>query len=250
MKNQDIMSNNDVEKLYEKLFENTSREQVKTNLKSIHDICEKMVGVNASPSVPAVVKALASKGIIVSERSIYNRRAGKNPYPILIDAWVKVAQGKKLGIEAVVKASTASQTDNSITVNSPNALLTEDDLLKISDPVLRYKISILYGQMTSLTKQNAAIRELRGLPAVYPDHITQMSDNKIDAKSKLNVPSQQLNSLDVEILTNLLDGQSGRFYFDTEGTLYAGRPIRTHTALSDPGLKDVLEKLLPKKLIT
>ncbi len=247
MKNQDIMSNNDVDKLYGELLENATREQVKTTLKSIHDICGKMVGVNASPSVPAVVKALASQGFIVSERSIYNRRGGKNPYPLLIDAWVKVAHGKKVGIEAVVKANNESLHDTGIKVNGPNSIFTEDDLMKISDPVLRYKISVLYGQMTSLTKQNAALRELRGLPAVYPDHIAQPSDRKIEAKP--NLPSPQLNSLDVEILTNLLDGQGGQFYFDDEGTLYAGRPIRTRTALSDPGFKDALEKLLPNKLI-
>ena len=244
MKGNDMISTKDVEKLYEELFESSARAQVKSNLKCINEICSKMVGVNATPSVPSVVKALASKGIIVSERSIYNRRAGKNPYPILIDAWIKAAQGKQLGIEVVVKASTEAEPEKGITVNSPNIFITEEDLLKISDPVLRYKVSVLYGQMVSLTKQNMALRELRELPEIHPDHNMQLPDKNVETKPTL--PSHQLNSLDVEILNNILDGQSGQLYFDDEGTLFAARAIRTHTAISDPGLKEDIEKIIPK----
>lgn len=248
MKDNSIISINDVEKLYEELFEKSARELVKSNLKRINEVCKKMVGVNATPSVPAIVKALASKGLIVSERSIYNRRGGKNPYPVLIDAWIKVAQGRQLDLKTVVKASTEVHTETGIIVDNPNAFITEEDLLKIPDPVLRYKISVLYGQMVSLTKQNAALRQLRELPAIYPDYDAQPSDQKIEEQSKASAPSSQINSLDVEILTNLLDGQSGHLYFDDEGALFAARAIRTHTAISDPGLKEVIEKIIPKRL--
>lgn len=246
MKDPDIMSLADVKKLYKELYESVTRESVKTTLKDMHEICEKIVDANATPSVPAVVKALASKGVIVSERSIYNRRQGKNPYPMLIDGWIKVVQGKQLGIQAVVKASTEPQPDSGITIRRSNALITEDDLLKISDPVLRYKISVLFGQMTSLTKQNTALRELRELPAIHPDYQGQPSAKDID---KHSLPAPQLDSLDVEILSNFLGGQNGQLYFNDEGTLYAAKALRTHTPISDPGLKEVIEKLLPKKLI-
>ncbi|MGL6315689.1 hypothetical protein [Vibrio sp. WXL103] len=248
MKNNDIISIDDVENLFRELFEKATREQVKSNLKRINEVCKKMVEVNATPSVPAVVKVLASKGLIVSERSIYNRREGKNPYPILIDAWIKVAQGRQLGLKTLVKASTEAHAETAIIVDNPNAFITEEDLLNISDPVLRYKISVLYGQMVSLTKQNAALRQLRELPAVYPDYNAQPSGQKIEDQSNASDSSSQINSLDVEILTNLLDGQSGHLYFDDEGTLFAARAIRTHTAISDPGLKEVIEKIIPKRL--
>lgn len=247
MKNKDIMSVADAHKLYEELYKGVTRESVKTTLKDIHEICEKMVEANATPSVPAVVNALARKGILVSQRSVYNRRKGQNPYPILIDAWIKVVQGKHLGIEAVVKASSEPRPNAGITVKQSNAFITEEDLMKIADPVLRYKISVLYGQMTSLTKQNAALRELRELPAIHPDHQAQPSTKNIE--NKPSIPSPHLDSLDVEILRNFLGGQNGQLYFDDEGVLYAAKGIRSHTPISDPGLKEVIEKLLPKKLI-
>lgn len=243
MKDNDIMTLHDVEKLYEELRQSASKESVKTILKDMNEVCEKMVKANASPSVPAVVKVLASKGVLISERSIYNRRQGKNPYPILIDAWIKVVQGQKLGIDKVIKATTESQPDTGIQINKANTLITDEELIKITDPVLRYKISILYGQMKSLKKQNSALRELRELPAIHPDH--QVQSRLQNDETKLNLPATKLDKLDVEILRNFLNGQAGQLYFDDQGSLCAAKGIRTHSILSDPGLKAAIEKLLP-----
>ncbi|HCH6203384.1 hypothetical protein ABRZ72_12510 [Vibrio vulnificus] len=247
MKEVDIFSKPDVQKLYDELYEDATKANVKATLSAINKACEKMVEVNAIPSVPAIVKALASKGMFVSERTIYNRREGKNPYPILIDGWIKVAQSKQLGISALVEATTQNNSDTVVSSHQSNSLITEEDLMKITDPVLRYKISVLYGQMTSLTKQNAALRGLRELPAVYPDYHSQPSTTNCDINP--SQPTAQLDSLDVEILRNFLNGQNKQLYFDDEGVLYAARPIKTHTPISDPGFKEVIEKILPQKLL-
>ncbi|EGR1099029.1 hypothetical protein EFU27_00830 [Vibrio cholerae] len=247
MKEVDIFSKPDVQKLYDELYEDATKANVKATLSAINKACEKMVDVNATPSVPAIVKALASQGILVSERTIYNRREGKNPYPILIDCWIKVAQSKQLGISALVEATTQNNSDTVVSSYQPNSLITEEDLMKITDPVLRYKISVLYGQMTSLTKQNLALRGLRDLPAVYPDYHSKPSTTNSNVNPSL--PTAQLDSLDVEILRNFLNGQNKQLYFDDEGVLYAARPIKTHTPISDPGFKEVIEKILPQKLL-
>ncbi|EGQ8152637.1 hypothetical protein NB525_12880 [Vibrio alginolyticus] len=248
MKESDIVSETDAQNTYNELFEAATKESVKTTLKNINEICEKMVAANAPPSVPAIVKALASKGVIISERSIYNRREGKNPYPILIDAWISVVQKKKLGIDAIVKSSLKAKPDTGIAIEKPNAFVTEQDLLKISDPVLRYKISVLYGHVTALNKQNIALRELRELPAIHPDYHTQPSTKNLEEKRNIPTQTSHLDSLDVEILRNFLDGQHGQLYFDDEGALYAAKGLRSHTAISDPGLKEVLEKLIPPEV--
>jgi hypothetical protein len=243
MKDQNIMTHKDVVELYERLFENSTKKQVKNNLKLIHEVCGKIVAANASPSVPSVVKALANNGTILSSRSIYNRRSGQNPYPILIDAWIEVAQAKKLGIEARIHDSGRESLPHAdIKSNNSNSFVTEDDLMKISDPVLRYKISVLYGQMNSLKKQNMALREMRELPVIQPEANVRGS-----IEQQGSSPETKLSSLDVEILSNFLDGQNGLFYFDDEGILYAAKGIRTHSSVSDPGFKDAIEKLLPTK---
>lgn len=248
MNDNSILTKHDVEALYKSLEERTTRGSVKAILKDMNEVCSKMVEVNATPSVPAVVKALASKGIMVSERTIYNKRQGKNPYPILIDAWIKVAYGKKLNFDKVVKLTTEPQPDSGIQVTETAGLITDEDLLKIQDPVLRYKISVLYGQVASLKKQNSVLRELRELPAIHPDHQVPSQIKSVESPS--HAESSQLDKYDVEILTNFLNSQGGKgLEFDNTGALWASKSIRGGTILSDPGLKDAIEKALPPKLI-
>ncbi|GEA22192.1 hypothetical protein VH1807_contig00022-0139 [Vibrio harveyi] len=245
MKNNDILTFTDIESIYKDLYEGATRESVKTALKDINEICSKMVQANATPSVPAIVKALASKGIMISERSIYNRRQGKNPYPLLIDAWTKVLQGKKLNFNNLVKSST--EPDTGIRIAETTGLIRDEDLLKISDPVLRYQVSVLLGQMKSLKKQNSVLRELRELPVVYPDNQT----SSLPKEGELNPDNKilQLDKLDTEILTNFLNGHGGKgLFFDDEGSLCSSKAIKGNSILSDPGLKAVIEKLLPPKL--
>lgn len=244
MNDNSILTNNDVETLYKSLEERTTRESVKAILRNINEICAKIVELNAIPSVPAVVKALASKGVIVSEQTIYNKRQGKNPYPILIDAWIKVAHGKKLNFDKVIKSTIEPKPDTGIQVNETEGLITDEDLFNIQDPVLRYKISVVYGQLRALKKQNSVLRELRELPAIYPDHQVQPLNKSTEHTS--NTESYKLDKYDVEILTNFLNNQGGKgLEFDSTGALWAGKSIRRGAILSDPGLKNAIEKLFP-----
>ncbi|MEZ8349142.1 hypothetical protein BCT19_04875 [Vibrio splendidus] len=247
MNNNKILTNNDVKALYQSLEERTTRGSVKAILKDINEVCSKMVEVNATPSVPTVISALASKGVIISAQTVHNRRHGKNPYPILIDAWIEVAHGKSLNFDKVVKSATEPQPDTGIKVTETTGLITDEDLLKIQDPVLRYKISVLYGQANSLKKQNSMLREIRELPAIKPDHQVEVILN--NEKSLSHTENNQLDKFDLEILSNFLNNQGAKgLEFDNTGALWASKAIRRGTILSDPGLKDVIEKIFQLKL--
>ncbi|PHX07622.1 gamma-mobile-trio protein GmtX [Vibrio splendidus] len=243
MKGNSILTKKDVEDLYKSLEASTSRGAVKSTLKHVNEICSKMVEVKVTPTVAAVVKALASKGVIVSKRTIYNKRKGENPYPILIEAWGKVAHGQKLNFENVVRTATEPNSQ----IIETKGLFTDEDLLNIQDPVLRYKITVLYGQASSLKKQNSVLRKIRELPSINPDHQVEVILN--NEKSLSHTENNQLDKFDIEILSNFLKNQRAKgLEFDSTGALWASTAIRRGSILSDPGLKEVIEKILQLKL--
>lgn len=234
MKENNILTTKDVTELYSSLERNITRKSVKAILNHIHQVCSKMVEVNATPSVPSVVRALASKGIMVSEQTVYNKRQGKNPYPILIDGWIRVALGKRLNLDRVIKSSTEDKPYDGNQKIETTGLITDEDLLKINDPVLRYKISVLFGQVASLKKQNSVLRELRELPVIHPEQQIPSLEEK-----------PQLDKYDIEILNNFSNNRGSRgLEFDETGALLAITSIRRGAILSEPGLKQAIENAL------
>lgn len=243
MNNSEILALEDVEAIYSSLLEHVTRQSVVTTLKGIHEVCSKMVSVNAMPSIPAVVKALANKGVIISEQTIYNKRQGRNPYPILIEAWIKVSMGKKLNLTGATFPQNAIHLNSKISSQGKPSLITDEDLLKIQDPVIRYKVSVLYGQLTSLKKQNSALKELRGLPSIKLDEQNSTSTQITGLSTELS--EGQLDKYDIEILNNFINNQEiTGLTFDKVGALLAKKAIRRESILSDPGFKNVIEKVI------
>ncbi|ASG04264.1 gamma-mobile-trio protein GmtX [Vibrio anguillarum] len=217
----------EVQSLYDLLAEQVTKSDTKKTVKAIHEICKKLVSNNSTPTVSTIVKLLGNQGIMISARTIYNRRSGKNPYPVLIDAWANFSEQKSAKV--------------TVPIESGNQLITDNDLLKITDPVLRHKVMIMFGQHKSLTKENSRLREIRNLPLVSPDPISKESIQKLS-------PQTKLNAYDLEVIKKFLGGNEIKgLSFDEYGALMSIKAIKRDEILSEYGLKEVIEKLLPSE---
>lgn len=217
----------ELQSLYELLYEKSTKSSTKTTIKTIHEICKKLVGNNSTPTITTIVKLLGDQGIMVSARTIYNRRSGNNPYPVLIDAWASFSEQKSIKINTSIEFG--------------DQLITDNDLLKIADPVLRHKVMIMFGQHKSLTKENSRLREIRNLPLVSPDPISNESVQQLS-------PQTKLDAYDLEVLKKFLGGNEIKgLSFDEYGALKSIKAIKRDEILSEYGLKEVIEKLLPSE---
>ncbi|BBC41320.1 hypothetical protein FA893_10720 [Photobacterium damselae subsp. piscicida] len=220
----------EIQSLYDLLAEQVTKSDTKKTVKAIHEICKKLVGNNSTPTVATIVKLLGNQGIMVSSRTIYNRRSGKNPYPVLIDAWASFSAQKSAKVTA--------------SIESGDQLITDNDLMKITDSVLRHKVMIMFGQHKSLMKENSGLREIRNLPLVSPD---STSGGYIQ---QLAFSQSKLDSYDLEVLKKFLVGNELKgLVFDEYGALKSTKLIKRDEVLSELGLKEAIEKLIPRDLM-
>ncbi|PVZ66789.1 gamma-mobile-trio protein GmtX [Pelagibaculum spongiae] len=229
MKEKNYSTELEVQSLYEGLLHQATRTDTRKTLNTIHDICKKLVANNSTPSVPIVAKLVGNQGIIISVRTIYNRRGGNNPYPRLIDAWARFSEFKSSKVSSNIDLSFQ--------------LVNDSDLVKISDPVLRHKIMIIFGQHKSLIKENNALREIQKMPLILPPGSEQERCQNEQKKPALE-------AYDTEVIVKFLKGNNAKgLCFDQYGALNSNKAIPRHQVLSEPGLKEAIEKLIPEKLL-
>ena len=206
-----------------------SKSKVSTaKLTRINSVCKGLVDKGVSPSIPNVVKLLNQEGVKISARSIYNKREDGNPYRLLIDAWIECSTSHF--IEKDIKTTSVTEYD----IDSD--ILDHTDLSKITDPVLRYRITLLFGEVKGLKSQLNIARELENLPMLQPISPTKQIDG---VKSE----SLMLNPYEIDILSALISGTHNLEY-STEGALSAKTSIKRGEILSNPGLKDALKKII------
>ncbi|TNI88668.1 gamma-mobile-trio protein GmtX [Aeromonas sobria] len=208
----------DVETLLEKLMEKTKKSDQRQLLCHINEVCLKLAAQGSVPSISSVVKILGNKGIQVSKQSIYNKRKGENPYPILIEAWAELVGSKELGLPQSLDLKPLA--------------FTESDLMGITDPVSQHKMKIILGQYESLKNQNIALREIQKLPLISLDMVSVES----------SMPT--LDTYEREVISAFLKNLHPSLSFDKEGTLVSTKPIQIGTYLSEPGLQEALQKAL------
>lgn len=201
--------------------EESASKQSKIN--AIHKICKKFVDNNAIPSISLVVKSLLQNGVVISKQSIYNKQSGNNPYRKVFDIWLEVSKLKSSSQRIRVREQFGSDD-----------LLDENDFKSINDPVLRYRINLMYGELKALKKQNDMLRDIREMPSLQTagEH----------AQKKPHVISL-IDSYDKDVITRLLQNTSSIGWDDT-GRLIASSNIRSGTVLSSEGLKEALKKLI------
>lgn len=209
----------------EQLISDCKSTATATKLRQVSKVCEDLVEHGITPTIVLVVKYLKQEAIQIKKQTIYNKREGGNPYREIIDAWIDYATAKfnekKISIP---KAGTG------------NSVLEDEDLAMISDPVIRYRVSLLMGEMKGLRNQLNMARELKNLPPIHSAPTLQ----EIGHEESSNII---LNSYEIEVLTEFSNG-SANVGFDEDGALAAKRSIRRDSMLSSPGLQQALQKIL------
>ncbi|MEE3026966.1 MAG: gamma-mobile-trio protein GmtX [Pseudomonadota bacterium] len=219
------MTKNQVAELYQLLTAENRGKATKLNkLAAINGICEKLAKKGIAIEITNLVDLLMQQGICMSPRSIYNKEGGRNPYRRLVDAWSENATYERANKQSEKKEITAQEE-----------LVTENDLSKITDPVLRYKISLLYGEVTGLRNQNDMLRNVNELPAIQTVASTEFE--QLEAKDIM------LDDYEIDVLESFVNSDSS-IAFDENGRLYAKTAISRQTSLSSDDLKNALEKVL------
>ncbi|MEM5498131.1 gamma-mobile-trio protein GmtX [Paraglaciecola mesophila] len=218
------MEKQQVTQLYGLLVEENKGKQSKLmKLNAIHKICEGLAGKGLPIEIANVVKHLALNGTQISKQSIYNKQGDANPYRKLVDAWAKYS--------VYEKQKKSPQTINVAT----ESFLTTQDLAEIKNPVLKYKLSMLYSEVTALRSQNNMLRDIRTLHAIQTVPVAEIEVT--DGHKFI------LDEYEIEILESFKN-LDGTLSFNEDGRLFAKTSIPRGTLLSTDGLKDVIQKVL------
>lgn len=215
-----------IKSLVDNLIRGSKSKPTELKITSIDKICESLVDENITPTIVLVVKYLKQDAIKITTRTIYNQREGGNPYRQVIDAWIEFANFKASKSKAKIHKEIDAQN-----------IVEEEDLSSITDPVLRYRVSLLCGEIKGLRNQLNIARQVQNLPAINWDG---QNSTPTEYQKK---PRARLNDYDIEILNEFLSGTSN-VTFDEDGALTAKFHIRKSNKISSPGLKEAIEKLL------
>jgi len=160
----------------------------------------------------------------MSQQSIYNKQEGGNPYRILFDLWGEYDTLKRACSRLVVKVQ-----------KSEDDFIDDADLKLIEDPALRYRISLMFGELKGLKKQNDLMKQLKEMSVIQ-----SVPECLIGSKDSSEII---LNDYEINILKEFIASNSA-ISFNEDGALIANLPIRKGQSLSNQGLKDALLKIL------
>ncbi len=219
---------NAVKSLVQNLISSSKSKSTESKIISIDKTCESLVDENITPTIALVVRYLKQDAIKITTRTIYNQREGGNPYREVIDAWIELATFKISKFKARVPKG-----------NEAQSIISEGDLASIEDPVLRYRVSLLFGELKGLRNQLNIARKVNNLPKIWSG---DLSSSLWEGDTNL---TSKLDNYDILILNDFINGSSNAS-FDKEGALTARFHIRKSDKISNPGLKEALEKLISK----
>ena len=215
---------NEINNALEKAKSETTSSVKAARLEAFSKVCEELVKKSVQLKITLVVKYMTENGLKMSQQSIYNKQEGGNPYRILFDLWSEYDTLKRSSSKPVIKES-----------ESFDDFIDDDDLKLIEDPALRYRISLMYGELKGLKKQNDLMRQVKDMSLIQsvPEYL-------IESKSTSDF---MLDDYEIEILKEFVSSSSD-IGFSDDGALKANLPIRKGKSLSNQGLKEALIKVL------
>lgn len=195
-----------------------------SRLEAFSKVCEELVKKSVHLKITLIVKYMTENGHKMSQQSIYNKQEGVNSYRILFDLWSEYDILKRSSSKPIVR-----EHESSID------LIDDNDLRLIDDPALRYRISLMYGELKGLRKQNDLLKQVKEMSVVQsvPEYL-------FESKSTTEI---MLNDYEIDILKEFVSSNSD-ISFNDEGTLITNLPIRKGKTLSNQGLKEALVKVL------
>lgn len=226
------ISRQKVDGVYADLQKGAKTASVRTKLSKVHNACEK-ISANAVVSVASVIRYIAEDGVKLTKRTVYNDRAGGNPYKILIEAWITYSEI----IHSNKKGKPAKSTPE-----TSLSFIDEEDLVKIPDVSLRHKFSLMYGELKSLRNQVNILKDVGSLPILTQQ---QIPTNSLD-EDLLPHPKRpsNLNNYDRDVIKDFLKPTLTSLGFDEDGALISQSAIKRNEILSMEGFKDILERIL------
>lgn len=217
-----------VKSLYNKLELECKTENTKQALKQINDSCNAIYKNGGQVSIPAIVTMLNSSGFKITKRTIYNKDKKTHPYPLIINAWIEVCN----------ITDTSGKLKSNINLESDVQMISDDEFKKITDHALRYKVSLMAGQIKGLSNQLNTVRSLKNQPLLNASDALPLLDNQTTSDLGLDIH-------EIDILKDFIKtAKSKSTDFDEDDSLIATKPIARNDVLSQPGLKDIISKII------
>ena len=218
---------NEVKSLFTLLQSEVKTLSTKSMLEHINNACVIIHKNGGQVAIAPIVSMLNSSGVKISKRTIYNKKDG--PYRRLIDAWIKVSN----------KTTIKGSFKGNIKPENELQLITDDELKTISNHVLRYKLSLITGQIKGLQNQLNIARSLKEMPLLSA---TTTDPHQLAHQVQNNM---RLNAYDIDVLKDFIkQSKSKKISFDEDESLVAAQAITRHEVLSQPGLKDIIERII------
>jgi hypothetical protein len=207
----------------DKLCDGAKANSLKVKLTALHAVCEGLVKKKAVLTIANVVSHLASNKIKISARTIYNDRAGGNPYREIFDMWLEYSNANASPVK------TRGVFDNADILNS-------EDVKAINDPVIRYRVNLLYAETVALRNQNKMLREIKELPAIHS--VPLLENSNLDQIEKI-----LLDPYEIDLLKSLHE-ETLDLGFNEDGGLVVKRNLKAGHRVIPNGFKAALEKII------
>jgi hypothetical protein len=218
---------------YNELGNKAKTQGTKQMLKNIHETSQKITSSGGTVSPSAIITILSSKGIIIAPRTLYYNKKEvdkkvTNPYRILVDAW----------IEHSITVNAVNLSSKDLKASIPESFVDESDLAKIEDLTLKHKMALLLGEVKGLRNQVNTLREIRTNPTLSLSK--PLAELSYEESMELT-----LDEYEIDLLKELIKvSKSSYVGFSEAGELIALKAINRDEILSDPGLKDTIEKIV------
>lgn len=207
----------------DKLCDGAKANSLKVKLKALSAVCEDLVKKKAMLTIANVVSQLASNKIKISTRTIYNDRAGGNPYREIFDMWLEYSNANGSKVKSKVVFDDAD-------------ILNSEDIKAIKDPVIKYRVNLLYAETIALRNQNKMLREIKELPAIHS--VPLLENNNLDQIEKI-----LLDPYEIDLLKSLYE-ETLDLSFNEDGGLFVKRNLKAGHRVVPNGFKSALEKII------
>lgn len=204
----------------DEIIQLSSRGDQKKRLEAWSQVCRNCVEKSVPLTIANCVKILLSNGISINAQSIYN---GNNSYKKIFEIYYSVNLTKIKLPKKIADEQSASD------------IVSIEDLKKIEDHTVRYRISLLLGELSGYKNQVNLLKDIRN---------TQQLHNYIENNTSINPKSSELllDEYEIEILKEFV--QNPLIEFDESGTLKIKTHLKGGTTLSSSGLLNALLKIL------
>jgi len=219
---------------YDEIYTKSQGDKMKARVKAVNEACSVIVDNGGIPNARNVIAWIISKrpAAHMPEQTIYNKRKGEiSPYLKIIQVWAAVSASKPL------PKSIAGKNEQKF--GRRMELVSEEDLLAISDLVVRHKVALLKGQFEAVRNQFEMRKAIKDNPPV----MGFLSNNKSITSDNND---KAITEEEIEALSDFLRAKSASRYgieFDDVGAVIAKR-IQTGARITKPGFVDAIRKIV------